>query len=157
MLQYYGNCGETETEYQKLGYILDTEAAYIIVDPEFPFMDLPYLHTGKPGQPRKQKFSKKGFKGFKEYRDQEEEDEEESTVEFVQPEISYDRYITELQTKLSEDFPTRDYSWLKVPWVNACLAWCLPCESARRPFQTGEGPSRGLLRDYEIFKLKEKV
>ena len=79
MLQYYGNCGETETEYQKLGYILDTEAAYIIVDPEFPFMDLPYLHTGKPGQPRKQKFSKKGFKGFKEYRDQEEEEQEEDS------------------------------------------------------------------------------
>ena len=108
MLQYYGNCGETETEYQKLGYILDTEAAYIIVDPEFPFMDLPYLHTGKPGQPRKQKFSKKGFKGFKEYRDQEEEDEEESTVEFVQPEISYDRYIIELQTKDREDFIIRE-------------------------------------------------
>ena len=128
MFQYYGNCGETETEYQKLGYILDTEAAYIIVDPEFPFMDLPYLHSGKPGQARKQKFSKKGFKGFKDYREQEEDDEEESTVEFVQPEISYDRYIIELQTKVSGDItitekaPARAYTWLKAPWVNACLA-----------------------------------
>ena len=31
------------------------------------------------------------------------------------------------------------------------LLYCLKCESAIRSFQPGEGPSRGLLRDCEIF------
>ena len=33
--------------------------------------------------------------------------------------------------------------------VNARLASCLKCESGSSRFQPGEGPSRGLLRDYE--------
>ena len=33
--------------------------------------------------------------------------------------------------------------------VNISLALCLKCESTRRHFQPGEGPSTGLLRDYE--------
>ena len=37
-----------------------------------------------------------------------------------------------------------------LPWVNTCLA-CLKCEIASRNFLPREGPSRGLLRDCEIF------
>ena len=36
-------------------------------------------------------------------------------------------------------------------WVNICLAKCLKYDSASRPFQPGEGPKRGLLRDCENF------
>ena len=45
------------------------------------------------------------------------------------------------------EFATQFYCFL--PWGDACLEYCLKCESACRSFQPEEGPSRGLLRDYE--------
>merc|ERR1711923_26950 len=75
-------------QYQKLDIINN---AFIIVNPdEFPFIDLPYIHSGKPYNGKKQKFNKKGFKAYKDFKDKV-EDTEESTVKLIPPEISYDR------------------------------------------------------------------
>ena len=38
-----------------------------------------------------------------------------------------------------------------LPWVNVCLSQLLKYESASWHFPPGEGPSRGLIRDCEIF------
>ena len=79
---------DTDVQYQKLDIINN---AFIIVNPdEFPFIDLPYIHSGKPFNGKKQKFNKKGFKAYKDFKDKV-EDTEESTVKLVPPEISYDR------------------------------------------------------------------
>merc|ERR1711982_184676 len=79
---------ETSLQYQKLDIINN---AFIIVNPdEFPFIDLPYIHNGKPFNGKKQKFNKKGFKAYKDFKDKV-EDTEESTVKLVPPEISYNR------------------------------------------------------------------
>merc|ERR1712025_445955 len=79
---------DTSLQYQKLDIINN---AFIIVNPdEFPFIDLPYIHGGKPFNGKKQKFNKKGFKAYKDFKDKVEESEE-STVKLVPPEISYNR------------------------------------------------------------------
>jgi len=79
---------DTSLQYQKLDIINN---AFIIVNPdEFPFIDLPYIHNGKPFNGKKQKFNKKGFKAYKDFKDKV-EDTEESTVKLVPPEISYNR------------------------------------------------------------------
>merc|ERR1711997_863521 len=53
-----------DQDYNKLNnYILND--AFIIVDPEYPFIDLPYIHNGKSFNGKKQKGFKKG--GYKAY------------------------------------------------------------------------------------------
>ena len=77
--------------------------------------------------------------------------------------------LLELATKVREDFtitetaPTRAFSWLKVQHstftllskpaltIFAFVSKFHLLLSANRQFQPGEGPSRGLLRDCEIF------
>merc|ERR1712117_424429 len=68
--------------------------AFIIVDPEYPFIDLPYIHNGKSGFTSGKKpkgFMKGGFKAYKDFNKDKLEDTEESTVKLVPPEISYNR------------------------------------------------------------------
>merc|ERR1712172_259983 len=51
-------------------FILNSDA-FIIVDPEYPFIDLPYIHNGKSsfnsGGKKPQKGFKKGFKAYKDF------------------------------------------------------------------------------------------
>jgi len=77
-------------QYQKINNMSDyiLNEAFIIVDPEFPYLDFPYINMGKSLHGKKQKM-KKGYKGRQEK--EEEEEEEESSIELVPPEISYDR------------------------------------------------------------------
>ena len=75
-------------QYQKIDNVSDyiLNDAFIIVDPEFPFIDLPYINMGKNMHGKKQKM-KKGYKG----RQEKVEESDESSIELVPPEISYDR------------------------------------------------------------------
>merc|ERR1712029_470788 len=85
-----------QTDYTKLNnqFILNSDA-FIIVDPEYPFIDLPYIHNGKScinsGGKKPQKGFKKGFKAYKDFNKDKLDDTEESTVKLVPPEISYNR------------------------------------------------------------------
>lgn len=86
---------DQQPDYNKLNnqFILNTDA-FIIVDPEYPFIDLPYIHNGKSfTSGKKPKGFKKqgGFKAYKDFNKDKLEDAEESTVKLVTPEISYNR------------------------------------------------------------------
>ena len=86
---------DQQPDYNKLNnqFILNTDA-FIIVDPEYPFIDLPYIHNGKSftsGKKPKGFKNKGGFKAYKDFNKDKLEDTEESTVKLVPPEISYNR------------------------------------------------------------------
>ena len=91
---------QQQPDYNKLNnqFILNTDTAFIIVDPEYPFIDLPYIHNGKQSFNNSGKkgpkggFKKQGgFKAYKDFNKDKLEDTEESTVKLVPPEISYNR------------------------------------------------------------------
>merc|ERR1711936_22035 len=75
-------------QYQKINNMSDyiLNEAFIVVDPEFSYLDFPYINMGKNLHGKKQKM-KKGYKA----RAEKEEESEESSIELVPPEISYDR------------------------------------------------------------------
>merc|ERR1711879_339989 len=82
---------EGEYEYPDQDYNKLNDA-FIIVDPEYPFIDLPYIHNGKSFNGKKQKgFKKGGYKAYKDFNKDKFEETEESTVKLVPPEISYNR------------------------------------------------------------------
>jgi len=83
-----------DQDYNKLNNQFILNDAFIIVDPEYPFIDLPYIHNGKSGFTSGKKpkgFKKGGFKAYKDFNKDKLEDTEESTVKLVPPEISYNR------------------------------------------------------------------
>jgi len=80
---------ETDSfQYQKINNVSDyiLNDAFILVDPEFSYLDFPYINMGKNVHGKKQK-TKKGYKTKQEMV----EESEESSIELVPPEISYDR------------------------------------------------------------------
>merc|ERR1712066_1054100 len=87
-VQYVEDQNNNNLHYQKIDAVSDyiLNDAFILVDPEFPFIDLPYINMGKNLHGKKQKM-KKGYKG----RQEKVEESEESSIELVPPEISYDR------------------------------------------------------------------
>ena len=135
-----------DQDYNKLNNQFILNDAFIIVDPEYPFIDLPYIHNGKSGFTSGKKpkgFKKGGFKAFKDFNKDKLEDTEESTVKLVPPEISYNRdeLMNIAKMPLSQATPEA--------WPS--IAKKLP-RLVRR-----EGPTANIIKEIRAFKKQEEL